>query len=209
VKKVKIFYSARGLRLEGLLLGVGLTLLLLGALGMVVPGPGFVPLGVRSGTVSWGGSVYHESGHFLQMLPSQYTTTQLHVLEGGNSSQIEVSVFSNYQALSPVNIRILLFQAINESDVRFVLSWANATHDKPLPFTGFVFRITGFGPTQIVITYIIEYYGDFTYLMGLFLIALAALPFWGFVVLAYLRRRRERKAEQKGAMLFEDDPLWE
>jgi hypothetical protein len=175
VKKVKIFYSARGLRLEGLLLGVGLTLLLLGALGMVVPGPGFVPLGVRSGTVSW----------------------------------IEVSVFSNYQALSPVNIRILLFQAINESDVRFVLSWANATHDKPLPFTGFVFRITGFGPTQIVITYIIEYYGDFTYLMGLFLIALAALPFWGFVVLAYLRRRRERKAEQKGAMLFEDDPLWE
>ncbi|MFX1577906.1 MAG: hypothetical protein ACFFCF_12170 [Promethearchaeota archaeon] len=209
MRKVKVFNSARALRLEGLLLGVGLTLLLLGALGMVVPGPGFVPLGVRAGTVSWGGSVHHESGHYLQMLPSQYASTRLHVQEGGNASQIEVSVFSNYQALSPVNIRILLFQAINESDVSFILSWANATHDKPLPFTGFVLLITGFGPTQVVITYIIEYYGDFTYFMGFFMIALAALPIWCFIILAYLRRHRERKAEQKASMLSEDDPVWE
>lgn len=208
MKKVKFLNSARGIRFEGLLLGVGLTLFLLGALGMVIPGPGFIPMEFRAGTRSWSSSNY-QSWLYLQMLPSQYAHTRLQVQEGGNTSQIEVSVFSNYQALSPVNIQILLFQAINQTDINFILSWANATHDQPLPFTGFYIRITGFGPTQIVMTYIIQFYGDFTYFLGQTLIVLAAIPFWVFIILAYLRRRKMRKAEQKDSILFENDPLWE
>ena len=209
MKRVRVLKDARGIRFEGLLLGVGLTLFLLGALGMVIPGPGFIPMELRAGEMSWGGSSNYEGWRYLQMFPSQYAHARLHVQEGGNTSQIEVSVFSNYQALSPVNILILLFQAINQSDINFILSWANVTHDQPLPFTGFYIRITGSGPTQIVMTYIIQYYGDFTYFVGQTLIVLAAIPFWGFIILAYLRRRRIRKAEQKASILSENDPLKE
>ncbi len=208
VKNVKVLNAARGVRLEGLLLGVGLTLIILGAVGMVVPGPGFIPIELRTGVISWN-SGHFESWLYVQMLPTQYAQARLQVQEGGNSSQIEVTVFSNYQVLSPVNIQIVLLQAINQSVVNFILSWANATHDQLLPFTGFHIHITGSGPTQIIMTYIIQYYGSFTYYTGLILIGLAALPFWTFIILAYLRRRRQRKAEQKTSMQSENDLLWE
>lgn len=210
MKKVRVLNVARGIRLEGLLLGVGLTLFLLGALGMVIPGPGFIPMERRVGTISPRlPYTSFEHGLYLQMFPSQYVHVRLHVQEGGNTSQLEVRVFSNYQALSPVNIQIILLQAINQTDIEFLLSWANATHDQPLPFTGFWIRTTSSDSAQFVMTYIFQYYGDFTYFGGQTLIILAAIPFWGFIILAYLRRRRMRKTEQKDAILAENDPLWE
>jgi hypothetical protein len=98
VKKVKTQSPFHGIRFEGVLLGVGLTLILLGALGMFIPGPAFMPMSRHTHIFSWDAQSSNFVGElYVQMLPSQFAQARLQVEEGGNVSSIEIQVFSNYQ----------------------------------------------------------------------------------------------------------------
>ena len=92
---------------------------------MFTPGPATMPMDSYGRSTSWGPSSNFNGEIYVRMLPSQFAEARLRFDEGENVSRLEVQVFSNYQMLSPLSIRILIYQAINQTEVSIFLSWAN------------------------------------------------------------------------------------
>lgn len=186
--------------IEGILLGLGLIFIVIGGIGVFVPLPPTMPMGV---TISSYGATHQSFTQTrydipIRMLPTQFVQVTVRFNEESSDDRREVAVFARYW-LIPL-WESMLFRAINESEVSFVFGWKNVSQSNfPSVFflEGFKLIILYEGRIGFTAETVIYWFGDFTYFAGLTLIVISAIPLWGYYFLMRKRKRMTRELDSR------------
>lgn len=190
------------MNIEGILLRLGLIFIVIGGIGVFVPLPPTMPMGVTINSYGATHQSFTQTRYDIpiRMLPTQFVHVTVRFNEESSDDRREVAVFARYW-LSPLGQSMLL-RAINESEVSFVCGWTNVSQSN-FPsvffFEGFKLIILYEGRTGFTAETVIQWFGDFTYFAGLTLIVISAILFWGYYFLMRKRKRMTRELDSRNA----------
>lgn len=189
------------MRIEGVFLGAGLALLLLGSFSMLLP-----PSVMMSMSYLYYGSSVGPTTDFsidlpLRILPSQFVEVAVSYEDNVSAGSPEVWAYVNYQYPTKF-VSENVYRAINQSQTWFTLGWVNASLS-PFAIIGFGVRVFYSGTETVSATLLVHWFGNFTYFAGLGLVVVAAIPFWGFALASWRRRRLASKGYEEDSEFAE------
>lgn len=193
----------KGMSIEGILLGLGLIFIVTGGIGVFVPLPPTMPMGVTISTYGATHQSFTQTRYDIpiRMLPTQFVHVTVRFNEESSDDHREVAVFARYWPILP-HFGSMLFRSINESEVSFVFGWTNVSQSNfPSVFflEGFTLIILYEGRNGFTAETEIQWFGDFTYFAGLTLIVISAIPLWGYYFLMRKRKRRTQELDSRNA----------